>query len=191
MSTITAPQTPSGTYGYQSVIGGPTGSGLTGGFANTKNSRHRYHRVVRGVHNSFAFDFGYCAAVYCDGSAQIFASPVTGTSPVISALPGQSAFSNAIGTGMRSPVIGNNVDIWVPKFWVEGYTNGYRLAECFAGGAILSVYTSIGIDIDFTVGTSGTAHAISIVEYQARLHHRRYPHQRGWHRVRGPVHRLL
>ena len=168
VSMTTAPLTPSATFGRQSVIGGPSGAaGFTGSFANVK-------AAVKGITvwcpiftNQIAFDFGYLGGARADScSAQVFAPPNAGNHPYLSDLPPSSVFqNNTTGIGLRAPLVGNNDDVTVPSFAVEGYETGLWVADHFTAGRIAMLYVDVGIIIDQTHSISGTAHVVTIANW--------------------------
>jgi hypothetical protein len=168
VSMTTAPLTPSATFGRQSVIGGPSGgAGFSGSFANVK-------AIVKGISvwcpiftNQIAFGFGYLSGARVDGcSAQVFAPANAGQHPYLSDLPGSSVFQNStIGIGLQAPLVGNNDDVTVPSFAVEGYETGLWVADHFTAGRIAELYVDLGILIDQTHSISGTAHVVTIANW--------------------------
>jgi hypothetical protein len=176
VSTLTsAPSTPSGTFGEQSVIGGPSGGGaFTGGYANVKVVVQGIEVVCPCYTNMFAYDFGYCSAMRVQqSSAHIFApSGVNGGQPpVLNSLPSESpAFLNTIGAGLRSPVTGNNDDVVMDDFTVEGYPRSLYVFDHFTAGRVCSVYSNIALTIDLTQGVSGTSHGVFIALFSAEVY---------------------
>jgi hypothetical protein len=161
-----APSTPDATFGNQSVIGGPAGSaGFTGGFANVK-------AVIRGIQvispaytNQYAFDLGYVSAMrVTSSSAHIFAPAGVngGNSPLLKDLPAQGGFQATIGAGLRSPVCGNNADIYADDFTVEGYARGLYVFDHFTAPKISTIYNDVALKVDLTQGLSGVSHGIWI-----------------------------
>jgi hypothetical protein len=168
VSMTTAPLTPSATFGRQSVIGGPSGgAGFSGSFANVK-------AIVKGISvwcpiftNQVAFGLGYVGGARIDScSAQVFAPPNAGQHPYLSDLPPSSVFqNNTIGVGLQAPLTGNNDDVTIPSFAVEGYETGIWAADHFTAGRIAELYVDLGLLIDQTHGISGSNHAVTIANW--------------------------
>jgi len=167
MSMLTsAPSTPSGTFGNQSVIGGPSGSaGFTGGYANVKASIRGLQVVSPAYTNQYAFDLGYVSAMRIQSSsAHIFAPTGVngGNSPLLKDLPAQGSFQGKIGAGLRTPVVGNNADIYADDFTVEGYSRGLYVFDHFTAPKISTIYNDVALKVDLTQGLSGVSHGIFI-----------------------------
>jgi hypothetical protein len=166
MSMTTAPSTPSGTFGNQSVIGGPAGAaGYTGGFANVKPSIRGLQVMCGAYTNQYAFDLGYVSAMRIQSSsAHIFAPAGLngGNSPLLKDLPAQGGFQATIGAGLRSPVIANNADIYADDFTVEGYARGLYVFDHFTAPKISTIYNDVALKVDLTQGLSGVSHGIFI-----------------------------
>lgn len=173
VSMITAPSSPSGTFGNQSVIGGPAkgGAGFTGTFANVKV-------IVTGIGvwcpiytNIWAYDFSAVSAMRAEQSAaQIFAP--TGVNG--GALPhlqdiSAPAFTGSIGTGWRAPANGNNADVTMDDVNAEGYECAYRLADHFNGARLAAIYSDVAVLYDGS-GDTGTSHGIYIQSIAAEVY---------------------
>ena len=175
VSTLTsAPSTPDVTFGNQSVLGGPAGGGaFTGSFANTKVAVENISVWCPAYTNSYAFDFGYLAGCYVrQCSAHIFAAPGVGggTSPLLKDLPAQANFQNKIGVGMRTPVCGNNADVVVDSFTVEGYSRGMYVFDHLTATRIFTFYNDVALKIDTALGISGVNHRISIANFGCEVY---------------------
>lgn len=174
VSMTTAPSTPSGTFGNQSVIGGPSGSaGFTGGYANLKV-------VVKGIGvwcsiytNQYAYDFGFVSAMrVVQSSAQIFAPTGVngGVQPYLNAVTA-TAFTNSIGTGFRTPVGGNNDDVTMDDVNVEGYECAYRAWDHFNAGRLAAIYSDVVMYNNSTQNVAGsTSHGIFIQSMSAEVY---------------------
>jgi hypothetical protein len=175
VSTLTsAPSTPSGTYGEQSVIGGPSAGGaFTGGYANTKVVVKGIEVVSPAYTNQYAYDFGYLAAMRVQqSSAHIFAPTGVngGNGPLLKNLPGDSNFQAKIGAGLRSPVTGNNDDITVDDFTAEGYSRGLYVFDHFTAGRVATLYNDVALTVDTGQGQSGTGHGVAIQLLSAEVY---------------------
>jgi hypothetical protein len=170
----TAPSTPSGTYGQQSVIGGPSAGGaFTGGYANLKV-------IVRGIGvwnaiytNSYAGDFGYCSAMRVQQSgAHIFAPTGVNSSAVLPYLSNitATAFTNSIGTGWRTPVTANNDDIVMDDVAAEGYEVAFEVFDHFTAGRLAAIYSDVVMKWDSSLGASGVSHEVTILNMSAEVY---------------------
>jgi hypothetical protein len=166
VSMTTAPGSPDGTYGNQSVIGGPSGGGaFTGGFANTKVAVTNIDVWCGAYTNQYAFDFAYLTGMYMrQCAAHIFAAPGVGggRSPLLKDLPADSNFQAAIGVGLRSPVTGNNADVVVDSFCCEGYSRAGYIFDHFTCSRFFTIYNDVVLEIDTSLGIAGVEHRISI-----------------------------
>lgn len=164
VSAITAPSSVSGTYGYQSVIGGPSGGGaFTGGFANTKAVFKGITVVCPAFTNSTAYDLGFISAAHVDAcSAQVFAPANAGVHPYLSDLPPLTSFQSTISRGARFPLIQNNDDVTVPSFTVEGYETGVLAQDHLTAGRICTIYCDLGVLVDFSDSASNISHDVTI-----------------------------
>lgn len=173
-TSLSAPSTPDATFGNQSVIGGPSGSaGFTGGFANVKVVVKGIEVVSPAYTNQYAFDFGYVSAMRITQSSAHILAPTGingGTSPLLKDLPAQVAFQGKIGSGLRSPVVGNNADVTADDFTVEGYSRGLYVFDHFTAGKISCLYNDVALKIDLTQGLSGTSHGIYIALLGAEVY---------------------
>ncbi len=158
------------TFGFQSVIGGPSAStGFTGGFANTKLILDNLAVWCPVLTNLAAVDMTWLGGCHMDGCAShIFAPPVTGTAPTLSSLPsGTGGFTSTIGTGVLFPASGNNDDVVVPSLVVEGYELGFRTTDHFTGSRVAVIYSNAVISIDTGVGLTPNPHMVSIQQLSA------------------------
>lgn len=174
VSMRTAPSTPDATFGRQSVIGGPSSAaGFTGGFANVKPVPTNI-MIMQGIlGNETGMDFTYCAGLHTDGcSAHMFAPTGVngGVQPYLKDLPPLAAFGNTASIGLIAPCVGNNADVTVPSFVVEGYVHGYHVADHFTGGRIGSIYTYTAVQVVQTVGPSGIVHTVSMDQLIAEVY---------------------
>lgn len=164
----------SGTFGQQSVIGGPSGAaGFTGGYANLKVT-------VRGISvwnpiwtNQYAYDFGWVSAMrVVQSSAHIFApSGVNGgVQPYLNAVTA-AAFTSSIGTGFRTPVGGNNDDITMDDVTVEGYECHYRVFDHFNASRLAAIYADVVMYNNSTQNVAGSAsHGIFVQSISAEAY---------------------
>ena len=116
--------------------------------------------------NQYAYDFGYVSDMRVQqSSAHIFApTGVGGTppGPLLMNLPGDPNFVGKIGTGLRSPVIGNNADITCDDFTVEGYSRGLYVFDHFTATRIGAIYNDVPLIIDTSQGASNVSHGVHI-----------------------------
>jgi hypothetical protein len=164
VSMQTAPSTPDGTYGIQSVLGGPNAGGaFTGGFANTNFHIDGISIYCPVFTNMKAYHFGFLAgATWGFFSANIFAPPISGTQPRLTDLPSSGTFQGTKGVGCIFPYIGNNDEVAGTRFCVEGYETGLSASDHFACVSLCTVYTDLAMLIDTTQGVSGDSHLVWI-----------------------------
>ena len=171
VSMTTAPTSPSGTFGNQSVIGGPSSTaGLTGGYANLKIHVQGIS-VWCGMYTSqYAYDFGYVAGMrVLESSAHTFAPTGVNGGP----RPWLSDILNAgtaIGSGFRTPNDGNNDDTTMDDVTVSGYECAFRIFDHFNAGRLAAIYSDVVIKWDATQGSSGTAHGLFIQSISAEVY---------------------
>ena len=171
VSTQTAPSTPSGTFGQQSVIGGPSAGGaFTGSFANTKV-------IVDGItvwagwgSNMYAWDFGYTSSMeWGSFGANEFApaanlSGATAAHPYLSDLL-PTAIQSTIGVGCRFPLVGNNDDVVGLSFASQGFNLPWLAGDHFTCPRVASVYCDASGKIDLINGISNLGHAVTILNW--------------------------
>lgn len=147
VSMVQPPHTVSGTFGNQSVIGGPSAYGaFTGDFANTKAVIDGICVVSPIITDGYAYDLRYVSSadVY-RSSAQVFAS-VLGNAPALGAsLLSNTTFQNANGVALAMPIIGNNADCDVDSFVAEGYTLGAKVSDTFNARRLGLFYCATGL----------------------------------------------
>lgn len=177
VSTLSTGNTPNGTFGQQSVIGGPTGgAGFNGGsinfnFANVKPVITGIQVCLGAYTNIYAFDFGYCTSMAIRQSmAQIFAVQGLDTGniaaqPLMKSLPGTFGFQQSVGVGLRAPVTGNNADSTAIDFTVMGFARGVMPFDHFTADRLFVMYADRGLYIDGTAGYSNVMHRITIANF--------------------------
>jgi hypothetical protein len=165
VSMQTGPATLDPTYGPQSVLGGPGGyAGFPGNFVNVKAIVQNLSVVCPTYTNLTAFDLSWISAVKVDGcSAHIFATGFYGGGTHLSDMVNDGGFGSRQGVGLRTPVIGNNADVWIPSFMVEGYTYGIAATEHVRIGNLKTIYNFIVINMDLGQGLSNLAHGLTIL----------------------------
>lgn len=132
---------PSGTFGNQSVIGGPsTNTSLTGGFANIKPVINRITIAVPWNAQSRGMDFQFCAAASVPNASYQAFAPVNlpGSSiggPYLSHKP-----TNTNGVALYMPQDGNNADCFVGSFTAECAPYGVGFGEHFNAQQLCLVY---------------------------------------------------
>jgi hypothetical protein len=163
VSLVKAPSQPDATFGWQSVIGGPTGgAGFTGGYANMKIVVSGISVVVPVLTQQHAYDFRFVSQMnVSQSSAQPFTS-VLGNAPKLTDLPGLGFFQSRGNVGLYSPVVGNNDDLWVDSFAVEGFEIPVAADDHFTAGRIAILYGDVGLLVNATGGLSGQSNAVSI-----------------------------
>lgn len=169
VSMQTAPSTLDGTYGVQSVIGGPTStSGFTGSFASVKPIIQGISIMCPTYTNMTAIDLTWVGSCRVDQvSAHIFATALSGGGTLISNLPADSVFKTRLGCGLRTPALGNNADVTIPDFTCEGYTIGMRISpEHVQIGNLKTIYNNIALIVDM-VGLLSSGHDLNIQRWTA------------------------
>jgi len=185
VSMVTAPSSYSATFGPQSVIGGPTGgAGTTGapGFtapggalkiANTKI-------IIQGIGvwcsiytNLLAYDLSYISAIRClQSGAHIFAPAglnAAAIQPLLSNITA-AGLTNAVSIGWKTPVGGNNLDIWMDECAAEGYEVGFAVNDHFAAGRLNAIYNDVTMRIDGAQGLSSTQHGVYVQSMAAEAY---------------------
>lgn len=175
VSTQTAPVTPSGTFGQQSVIGGPSAGGaFTGGFANVKVVVKGIEVVCGALTNQYAYDFAYLSGMRMQqSSAHIFAPTGNngGNAPTLSGVYA-GTLGSTIGTGLRSPVQGNNAEVTLDDVTCQGYANTFLLWDHATCGMIKSVYSVNAVTFDVGQGNSGLNSRVVIDTLDAEAYQR-------------------
>ena len=166
VSTQTAPSTPSGTFGEQAVIGGPSGGGaFTGSFANFKviiDGITVFHPIFT---NMYPYDFGFIASMeWGSFSSQAFApaanlSGATAAHPYMSDVP---AVLTNIGVGARFPLVGNNDDCVGVSFAAQGIDLPVNFGDHFTCDRLASVYCDAVGRLELVNGISNLAHLVKI-----------------------------
>jgi hypothetical protein len=164
VSMTTAPGTPSGTYGNQSVIGGPSSAaGFTGGYANVKVAVKGLAVWCPIFTNQYAYDFGFVSDMRVEqSSAHIFAPTGVngGVQPYLNNIA-SATFQSSIGTGFRAPVTGNNDDVVMDDVCAEGYECAFRIDDHFVAGRMAAIYSDVAMVIGDNAG-AGTSHGVFI-----------------------------
>jgi hypothetical protein len=172
VSMQTAPQTIDVTYGPQSVLGAPTGyAGFAGNFVNTKAVVENLMIVCPAYTNMTALDLAWVGGAFIDGfSAHVFAQPLSGGGSLLNDMFQDPVFGNRAGVGVRTPVIGNNADVWIPSMAIEGYTIGLYATEHVRIGNLKTIYTEIALKLDMTQGLSNESHGVVIEGWTAEAY---------------------
>lgn len=165
VSTQTAPSSIDGTYGPQSVLGGPTAGGyFSGGFANVRPVIYGICVVCPTYTNMTAINLNYVAGCFIDeSSAHIFTQPLQGGGVLLGDMwQDGGVFASRQGVGLRTPVIGNNADVTIPDFASEGYTVGMRIPpEHVLIGNLKTIYNDVSLVVDMS-GLSSQGHGLKI-----------------------------
>lgn len=165
-----APSTLDGTYGVQSVIGTPTPqAGMAGTisptFVNTRPVVENVMVVTPVFTNLTAFDFSWATGCYMDGwSARAFAVTAVGNGVHLLAAYSGATIDATLGVGLRSPRGGNNADVYLGSFAVEGYASGISVwsEHTYAAYARL-LYTSVALQVN----GSNSGHGLVIAHVTA------------------------
>lgn len=156
VSCVAATGQPNGTYGSQSVVGGPTAStNLTGSFANTKVIVDGLTVVCGWNTQQIGFDFRYLGSASVGRAAYQAFTSVLGSSPKLSSIPG-----NGQSIGLYMPIQTNNDDCNVGSFITESASVGIAFAEHFTAQRAAAIYCSIGL---FVTGNGAAQHGASIL----------------------------
>lgn len=154
VSMVKAPATVDATYGVQSVIGGPSGGGLAGGFANLKPVLENISIIAGAMCNQYGADFGFCGgARLSQCSAKAFAA-VADHVLALTSLPGSTFFQSRSSAGFRLPVTGNNADVTADVLAVEGFVTAVIAADTFTASKVEATYCCFGLMVDGTLGLS-------------------------------------
>ncbi len=161
------------TFGFQSVVGGPTGSagfpadgGLVG-FANVKVTVKGISIWLPILTNIRAWDFGYVSQMRLqEVSAHIFAPTGVngGVQPYINQLLTNSTFLSNSSVGILSPVIGNNASVTADNCAVQGYECGFRVYDHFTAGLLQAINCDVAFNVD---RGGGESHLISVANLDA------------------------
>ena len=172
LSAVYAPASYDGTYGVQSVIGGPSAGGaFTGGFANTKVVIEDLMVVCGAYTNLTAYDFTWLGGMEMEScSAHIFAVPLYGPEPLMNSMVSQSFFQSRLGVGLRTPANGNNADNSCSSLTVEGYTIGVKMGDHAQFDRLLTIYNDLAVDVDGSSGLSGVGHNLTIDNWAAEVY---------------------
>lgn len=167
-----APSTIDSTYGVQSVVGAPTGNvTFSGSFPNLKAVIRNIAVWCPAYTNMTAWDFDWAAGLYMDGcSAHIFATPLQGGGVLLNNLPADVVFQGKIGTGLRTPVVGNNADVWIPSFASEGYSRGIYASEHVRIGNLKTIYNDVAMIIDVGSGLTNQSHGVVVEGWTAEVY---------------------
>lgn len=167
-SMVLAPSAVDPTFGYQSVIGGPSKFGsFTGGFANVKPVIDGITVWCPALSNNWAFDFTSVSCAHVDRSAALAFASVAGNQPNLPNFNNIAFFTSRASVGLGMPGAGNNDDCVVGAFTTEGFNIGYWVSEHFNAQRINAIYTFIGVLVDFTLHGGTTLHGMSVLYYSA------------------------
>lgn len=163
VSAVKAPAQPAATFGWQSVIGGPTGSaGFTGSFANVKPVIKNLTVVTPTLTQQHAFDFRYCAGMSVENCSAQVSTSVAGNAPKLPDLPALAFFQSRGNTGLYCPVIGNNDDCVISSFACEGFETGCAVDDHVTATRIALLYCDAGLVLNSLNGLSGLSNLVSI-----------------------------
>lgn len=163
---VAAATQPDPTYGWQSVIGGPTGgAGFSSEFANVKPVMRNVMVICPVLSRQYAYDFRYCAGAAMYGSSSFaFASPA-GNQPRLGDLPALGFFQSRGSCGLAMPVIGNNDYCYIDSFCTEGFETGVRADDHLTAQRLVCVYTDLGLFLSASDGISGNSNRVTIANY--------------------------
>jgi hypothetical protein len=171
VSMAAAPSTPSGTFGNQSVVGGPSAAaGFTGGYANVKVAVKGLSVWLPIFTNVWAWDFGYLSAMRVQQSAAHIFAPAgfngSAVQPYMQNITA-SAFTGSIGTGWHTPINQNNDDCVMDDVTAEGYECGFRVYDHFAAGRLAAIYSDVAMKVQ---GEGGVGHLVAIQNMSAEVY---------------------
>lgn len=167
VSYANGPNSPSGTFGQQSIVGGPSaGSGTVGGdsgFFNAKAVIEGIALVQPGWSNSIGFDVIQMPACRIDGVTSTAFAPSTndggGVNPY-NAWPGSGFWaSNKIDAGFRLPNMQNNDEVLLNSVSVQGLNNAI---VTYADHVLINRFTSNSINNVINFKASAGAHSLQI-----------------------------
>lgn len=158
VSMVNSTGQPNGSFGSQSVIGGPSSnSGFTGGFANAKPIIDGITVVCPWNSEQMGFDFRYVGGAYLpSASYQAFAS-VLGAAPSLGTVP-----TNGQSVGLYMPLVSNNDDCSVDHFTVEGAYYGVAFSEHFNAQKLNIIYANTSMFVQMPL-SSTVVHGASIL----------------------------
>ena len=156
VSMSQAPSSPNGTYGQQSIIGGPTGGGaFTGGFANTHVHTEGITVASPAFPNQIGMDFAFLGGWSFRNCGADVIQTVNGNSPALPSMPGSGGFQSSIGVGFRAPLLGNNDAVTGSRLAVEGYETGLWVADHFTVDGLATIYMDLAVLYDQTHSPAG------------------------------------
>jgi Collagen triple helix repeat (20 copies) len=164
IAMLAAPNTIDSTYGPQSVIStGEPRSGMAGPFSpptfvNSKPVIENVKIVVPWFTNLTGFDFSYACSLYMDGcGVYAFATSETGNGNHMLTDYTNSILDNKQGVGLRTPISGNNADVYIPSIAIVGTKIGlYVAAEHVRIDRATFLYNQVAITVD------GGTHGLSV-----------------------------
>lgn len=166
VSAVFATGQPNGTFGQQSIIGGPTAVTANmspGNFANTIATLNGINIIVPFNAQQFGMDGTLLAQmdVYPTGSAQVFA-PVnlSGAASGGPNLTAANLVNNNISVGFAFPQGGNNANCNMGNVQATGWANGFRFTEHITAQRLMALYCNNGILINAPNG-----HGAAILRY--------------------------
>lgn len=173
VSTSFVTTAPHATYGYQSVIGGPTTStGLTpGGFANTLFNMTGISIVCPWNSMEWGVDARYLTFNVFNGSYLGFASvnysgqPCGG--PYLSVTGGTGLVTNGQSIGFYYPLTSNNDNCNAGLITVEGAAFGIAFSEHFTAQRVVTIYCVTCLYATGGTGSANPNHGYSILYVSA------------------------
>jgi hypothetical protein len=154
-STLTG-QTPDGTWGPASAIGGPTVPIGSGVYTNLKLVIQNITVMLPYNPSFLGFDLRYLAQATIVSASALANAGVAGTPPVLPTLP-----TDSNGLALRMPQNGNNDCAIVIDFACEGFYYAVSIGEHFTAFRLALIYCQVGVFIGSVGGTS--YHGASIV----------------------------
>lgn len=174
VSMLSGPSSVDGTFGKQSVIGGPTGGAAPGsgsnGVFNTKFDLEGIMVVCPIWTNLAALDPTFLSGIRFEKSSSHVFAPMgynaSAIGPYVKDITAAS-FEASHGQGLVSPAQGNNDAVYVNDFAVSGYEEGFRLFDHFVGGRLAAISCDVALKLDATIGVGGVNHRVSVQQFSA------------------------
>lgn len=147
-----------GTYGAPSVIGGPsTMAGAGNGYSNMLARIDGITVMAPPNPSLIGVDLYGCAmasigTLTCLAAAAV---PVGSTNPRLNVTP-----TNDLGIGLRLPSLGNNDNVTIESYGVEGFYYGLACADHTTAQRVGIIYSNTGI---YIYGSGALDHGLSIL----------------------------
>lgn len=146
-----------GTYGAPSVIGGPsTMAGFTNGYSNLHVRVDKLTVMAPFNPGIIALDLYGCAMA----SIGSFTALASGAVPDGSTTPKLAIPTNDLGIGLRLPSLGNNDNVTIDSYGVEGFYTGLACADHTTAQRVAIIFSNTGV---FIYGSGALDHGLSIL----------------------------